>query len=142
MKDLYYGDNLDILRKHVPDSSIDLIYLDPPFNSQRSYNVIFKDKLGRQPASQVDAFEDTWRWTPYTGKVFDELIHLEYASYQLKQLMLAFKKFLSTSDMMAYLIMMAIRLVELHKKLKDTGCLYLHCDSTASHYLKILLDPA
>lgn len=140
MKDLYYGDNLDILRKHVPDSSIDLIYLDPPFNSQRSYNVIFKDKLGRQPASQVDAFEDTWRWTPYTGKVFDELIHLEYASYQLKQLMLAFKKFLSTSDMMAYLIMMAIRLVELHKKLKDTGCLYLHCDSTASHYLKILLD--
>ncbi len=140
MNELYYGDNLDVLRKYIQDSSIDLIYLDPPFNSQRSYNVIFKDKAGRQPASQVDAFEDTWRWTPNTGKVFDELIHLEYASHQLKQLMLAFKQFLSTSDMMAYLTMMAIRLVELHKKLKDTGCLYLHCDSSASHYLKILLD--
>jgi len=139
MNKLYYGDNLEILRKYVPDESVDLIYLDPPFNSQRAYNVIFQDKTGKAAAAQIQAFEDTWTWTPDAQATFDELMTGHYRA-QLKDMMKAFKEFMGPSDLMAYLTMMAIRLVELRRVLKDTGSLYLHCDPTASHYLKILLD--
>jgi DNA modification methylase len=139
MNTLYYGDNLEILRKYVGDESVDLIYLDPPFNSQRAYNVIFQDKTGKAAASQIQAFEDTWTWTPDAQDTFDELMTGHYRS-QLKDMMKAFRDFMGPSDLMAYLTMMAIRLVELRRVLKNTGSLYLHCDPTASHYLKILLD--
>ncbi|MDP8240432.1 MAG: DNA methyltransferase [Candidatus Hatepunaea meridiana] len=137
---LYFGDNLNVLRKFIPDESVDLIYLDPPFNSERAYNVIFKDEYGRQPSSQIEAFEDTWTWNPLTEQIFDEIMRAERAPYQLKQMMTAFRDFMKNNNLMAYLTMMAIRLIELHRVLKETGSLYLHCDSKASHYLKILLD--
>ena len=140
MNQLYYGDNLDVLRKHIQDESVDLVYLDPPFNSRRAYNIIFKDKAGHQAASQIEAFEDTWRWTPQTAHAFDEIMSSAAVHHQLKTMMNAFRSFMGRSDLIAYLTMMAIRLVELQRVLKKTGSLYLHCDPTASHYLKILLD--
>jgi site-specific DNA-methyltransferase (adenine-specific) len=135
---LYYGDNLNILREHVKDESIDLIYLDPPFNSNANYNVLFKEHGGEQSAAQIAAFEDTWHWTEESEATYHELI--SNASESLVNLMQAYRSFLGTSDMMAYLTMMAPRLVELHRVLKPTGSIYLHCDPTASHYLKLLLD--
>jgi len=136
---LYYGDNLEILRKYIPDESVDLIYLDPPFNSQRAYNVIFHDQTGKEPASQIQAFEDTWTWRGDTQDAFDQIMAGNYPA-ELKDMMKAFKEFMGTTNLMAYLTMMAIRLVELRRVLKETGSLYLHCDPTASHYLKMLLD--
>jgi DNA modification methylase len=136
---LYYGDNLEILGKYIPDESVDLIYLDPPFNSQRAYNVIFQDQTGKEPASQIQAFEDTWTWGPDTEDAFDAIMAGKYP-LELKDMMKAFKEFMGTTNLMAYLTMMAIRLVELRRVLKETGSLYLHCDPTASHYLKVLLD--
>lgn len=139
MNKLYYGDNLEILKKYIPDESVDLIYLDPPFNSQRAYNVIFHDQTGKEPASQIQAFEDTWAWTGDTQDAFDAIMEGKYP-LELKDMMKAFKEFMGTTNLMAYLTMMAIRLVELRRVLKETGSLYLHCDPTASHYLKIILD--
>ncbi len=139
MNTLYYGDNLDIMREYVPDESVDLIYLDPPFNSKQAYNVIFRDKEGHFPPSQIDAFDDTWHWTDASEEVLLELSKPQYPA-ELFQMLNAFKSFLGTSDMMAYLVMMAIRLWEMHRVLKPTGSIYLHCDPTASHYLKILMD--
>ena len=139
MNTLYYGDNLEILRKYVKDESVDLIYLDPPFNSQRAYNVIFPDKTGKFSTAQIHAFEDTWGWGPESQQAFDEIIMGTY-SLELKDMMKAFKEFMGPSNLMAYLTMMAVRLVEMHRALKMTGSLYLHCDPTASHYLKVLLD--
>ncbi|TKJ42267.1 site-specific DNA-methyltransferase [candidate division LCP-89 bacterium B3_LCP] len=139
MNSLYYGDNLDILRKHVKDESVDLIYLDPPFNSKRAYNVIFQDKTGLDSAAQIQAFEDSWTWTEETQKAFDEIMSGAYPA-QLQNMMQAFREFMGINNLMAYLTMMAIRLVELHRVLKKTGSIYLHCDPTASHYLKILMD--
>lgn len=136
---LYYGDNLEILRKYVADESVDLIYLDPPFNSKRAYNVIFQDKTGRDSAAQIQAFEDTWTWMEETQKSFEEIMGGDYPA-QLKNMMKSFKEFMGITNLMAYLTMMAIRLVELHRVLKKTGSIYLHCDPTASHYLKILMD--
>ncbi len=136
---LFYGDNLEILRNYIPDKSIDLVYLDPPFNSKRAYNIIFKDKEGRYPPSQIRAFDDTWHWSEETERALDELSRSEYPA-QLYRTLLAFREALGTSDMMAYLVMMAIRLAELWRAMKDTASLYLHCDPTASHYLKIILD--
>lgn len=139
MNKLYYGDNLEILKKYIPDESVDLIYLDPPFNSQRAYNVIFHDQTGKEPASQIQAFEDTWTWTGDTQDAFDEIMAGNYP-LELKDMMKAFKEFMKTTNLMAYITMMAIRLVELRRVLKETGSIYLHCDPTASHYLKVLLD--
>jgi len=136
---LYYGDNLEILKKYIPDESVDLIYLDPPFNSQRAYNVIFHDQTGKEPASQIQAFEDTWTWTGDTQDAFDAIMEGKYP-LELKDMMKAFKEFMGTTNLMAYLTMMAIRLVELWRVLKKTGSIYLHCDPAASHYLKILMD--
>src|SRR5687768_15565310 len=137
MNRLYYGDNLDVLRRHVADESVDLVYLDPPFNSNASYNVLFAAKDGHQAAAQIQAFEDTWRWDESAARQFAETVE---AGGSVADVLLAFERFLGTSDMLAYLAMMAPRLVELRRVLKPTGSLYLHCDSTASHYLKMLLD--
>jgi site-specific DNA-methyltransferase (adenine-specific) len=137
MNRLYYGDNLDVLRRHVDDASVDLVYLDPPFNSNASYNVLFAERDGTQAASQIKAFEDTWKWDEDAARAYESAVE---AGGKLSQAMQAFRTLLSESDMMAYLAMMAPRLVELRRVLKPTGSLYLHCDPTASHYLKLLLD--
>jgi len=135
---LFYGDNLPILREHVPDESIDLIYLDPPFNSNRSYNVLFKDEHGEEAEAQIAAFDDTWHWNAAAERTFHELI--QDAPAHVASMLGALREFVGTNQMMAYLTMMAARLVELHRVLKPTGSLYLHCDPTASHYLKVVLD--
>ena len=137
MNQLYYGDNLDVLRRHVEDESVDLVYLDPPFNSNASYNVLFAERDGTQAASQIKAFEDTWKWDEGAARACDEVIE---AGGKVSEAMQAFRTLLGDSDMMAYLAMMAPRLVELRRVLKPTGSIYLHCDPTASHYLKLLLD--
>ena len=138
MRDLYYGDNLDVLREHIPDGSVDLVYLDPPFNSQRSYNLLFKSPGGQQSDAQITAFEDTWHWGGQAEREYDQLLH--QPNTHVAEMMRAFRAFLGENDVMAYLVMMANRLLELHRVLKSTGSLYLHCDPTASHYLKIVLD--
>jgi len=135
---LYYGDNLHILREYIPDESIDLIYLDPPFNSKADYNILFKETTGEQSEAQITAFEDTWHWTEESQRTFEDLP--KYASSEVIVMMNSFRRFIGINDMMAYLTMMCIRLIELHRVLKDTGSIYLHCDPTASHYLKILMD--
>jgi site-specific DNA-methyltransferase (adenine-specific) len=136
---LFYGDNLDILREYVPDEVIDLVYLDPPFNSSRNYNVLFKDESGKDSEAQIAAFEDTWHWNPAVEHAYAELVTA--APERVGQMIGALRQIVGrTSPMMAYLVMMAARLVELHRVLKPTGSLYLHCDPTASHYLKVILD--
>jgi DNA modification methylase len=137
MGTLYYGDNLDILRRYLKDETVDLVCLDPPFNSAQNYNAFFHEKDGTDAASQIQAFEDTWRWNQESQKVYEGLI---LQPGKVSEVMQAFHTFLGTNDMMAYLAMMAPRLVELRRVLKTTGSLYLHCDPTASHYLKLLLD--
>ena len=134
---LYYGDNLDILRRYVQDASADLIYLDPPFNSNQTYNVLFQEKDGSQSASQIKAFGDTWHWDETAARSYEETVE---AGGQVAEAMQAFRKLLGTNDMLAYVSMMAPRLVELRRVLKPTGSLYLHCDPTASHFLKLLMD--
>lgn len=136
---LYYGDNLDVLREHIADESTDLIYLDPPFNSNRAYNVFFRSPNGIESAAQIHAFDDTWHWAPPVDQQFDWLI-AGGAPPQVSNAMIAMRQLLNETDMMAYLVMMTPRLLELWRVLKSTGSLYLHCDPTASHYLKILLD--
>jgi len=135
---LYYGDNLEILRDYIKDESIDLIYLDPPFNSNRSYNVLFKDESGAGSDAQITAFDDAWHWGEMAEHTYQELI--QNAPMNVATMIDAMRQFIGRNQMMAYLVMMAARLVELHRVLKPTGSLYLHCDPTASHYLKILLD--
>jgi site-specific DNA-methyltransferase (adenine-specific) len=141
---LYYGDNLDILRRYVPDASVDLIYLDPPFNSNRDYNVIFKDESGRKSDAQLLAFEDTWHWGPSAEGTYSYLTntarHEGRVPSAVSQIVAALRVGIGTNQMLAYIVEMAERLVELHRVLKPTGSLYLHCDPTASHYLKLLLD--
>jgi len=134
---LYFGDNLPILRDHVADESVDLIYLDPPFNSKATYNVLFHEKSGAESAAQITAFEDTWHWGIESEDAYHEVVT---SGGKLADLLGALRQFLGTNDMMAYLTMMAIRLKELHGVLKPTGSIYLHCDPTASHYLKLILD--
>jgi DNA modification methylase len=135
---LYYGDNLDILREHIKDETVDLVYLDPPFNSNASYNVLFKAPDGHESHAQMEAFEDTWHWTDTAERAFDEV--MRSGNTDAAEMLRAMRSFLKENDMMAYLAMMAVRLLELHRVLKPTGSLYLHCDPTASHYLKVLLD--
>ena len=135
---LYYGDNLHVLREHIKDESVDLVYLDPPFNSNANYNVLFKAPGGEQSQAQIEAFEDTWHWNEVAELAFDEV--MQSGNTNAADMLRAMRSFLGENDMMAYLAMMAVRLLELHRVLKKTGSLYLHCDPTASHYLKILLD--
>lgn len=139
---LYYGDNLDVLRQHIATESIDLVYLDPPFNSNRNYNVLFgkhNTVAEASDAAQMQAFGDTWVWTPTTGTQYAELMSGQVPP-RVADALSAFRTLLTENDAMAYLVNMAPRLVELHRTLKPTGSLYLHCDPTMSHYLKVLLD--
>lgn len=134
---LYFGDNLPVLRNHLDDESVDLVYLDPPFNSQATYNVLFKERSGERSTAQIAAFEDTWEWGMESELAYHETVT---QGGKLADLLQAFRAFLGQNNMMAYLVMMAPRLKELHRVLKPTGSMYLHCDPTASHYLKLLLD--
>jgi DNA modification methylase len=138
MRDLYYGDNLEILQRWIPDQSVDLVYLDPPFNSQRAYNLRFQNAQGESSEAQVTAFEDTWAWGEQAAREFDEIVRGPRAD--VARLLTSLKAVFGTSALMAYLVMMAGRLVQIHRVLKPTGSLYLHCDASASHYLKVLLD--
>ena len=135
---LFFGDNLDILRQHIPDESVDLIYLDPPFNSNATYNVLFRERSGEESAAQITAFDDTWRWSIESELAYQDVITQQAG--KVGELLAAMRAFLGQNDMMAYLTMMAQRMVELHRVLKPTGSIYLHCDPTASHYLKLLMD--
>jgi DNA modification methylase len=135
---LYFGDNLQVLREHVRDESVDLVYLDPPFNSARGYNLLFRSPKGHESEAQITAFGDTWHWGPQAEREFDDLLH--QANTDVAQMMQSLRSLLGDNDMMAYLTMMAGRLLEMRRVLKPTGSLYLHCDPTASHYLKIVLD--
>ena len=135
---LYFGDNLEILRKYIPDNSIDLIYLDPPFNSKRTYNVLFSEENGTESPAQIEAFEDTWHWDSKAELTYHDLI--ANAPPEVSAMIASLREFIGNNQMMAYLVMMTARLIELRRVLKDTGSLYLHCDPTASHYLKIVLD--
>ena len=138
---LYYGDNLDILRQHVPDESVDLVYLDPPFNSNANYNVLFKEQSGEASPAQIRAFTDTWEWTQEAERTYEqEIITNPGTPANVKEMVSAFRQFIGSNAMMAYLVMMTPRLVELRRVLKRTGSIYLHCDPTASHYLKLLMD--
>jgi DNA modification methylase len=134
---LYYGDNLDILRRYVQDATVDLVYLDPPFKSSQNYNVLFKEKNGSQAESQIRAFEDTWTWGQEDEIVFADLVT---KGGNVADCLQAFRTFLGPCDMLAYLVMMAPRLAELRRVMKPTGSIYLHCDPAASHYLKMLMD--
>jgi len=134
---LYYGDNLDVMGRHIKDESIDLVYLDPPFNSSQDYNVLFKEQNGSRSAAQIKAFEDTWHWDQGAAEAYEQVVE---GGGRVAEAMRAFRTFLSESDMMAYLAMMAPRLIELRRVMKPTASIYLHCDPTASHYLKMLLD--
>jgi adenine specific DNA methylase Mod len=140
MNQLYFGDNLDWLRNReiFPDASVDLIYLDPPFNSKRDYNLLFKSPKGKQSEAQIEAFKDSWSWGDQAEKELDEL--LKHKNTDVAQMINALVAFLGRNDMTAYLVMMSTRLLEMHRVLKSTGSLYLHCDPTASHYLKVVLD--
>ena len=135
---LYFSDNLKVLREHIPVGSIDLIYLDPPFNSNATYNMLFKEPSGEKSAAQIAAFEDTWKWGPESEAAFDEAVLA--GPPDLAELLKALQQVLRRSNMLAYLAMMAVRLVEMHRVLKPTGSLFLHCDPTASHYIKLVLD--
>jgi site-specific DNA-methyltransferase (adenine-specific) len=135
---LFYGDDLNVLREQIASESVDLVYLDPPFNSNANYNILFKSKTGDGADAQIEAFEDTWHWNDKAEDAFDQVMRSGRTG--ASELLRAMRGFLGDNDMMAYLAMMAIRLIELHRVLKPTGSLYLHCDSTASHYLKLLLD--
>jgi DNA modification methylase len=140
MNRLYFGDNLEWLRntKEFPDASVDLVYLDPPFNSNADYNVLFRETSGEVSQAQFHAFTDTWSWAD-AAETYHQFID-SCQNVAVVEMMEAFHSFLKNSPMMAYLAMMAPRLVELHRVLKETGSLYLHCDPTASHYLKLILD--
>jgi len=134
---LFYGDNLDVMRRYIADETVDLVYLDPPFNSNADYNVLFSEHSGDRAAAQIKAFEDTWTWDVDSARAYQEVVESGGA---LSETMQAFRQMLGGSDMLAYLAMMAPRLVDLHRVLKPAGSIYLHCDPTASHYLKLLMD--
>jgi len=138
MNRLYYGDNLSVLRGCIDNESVDLIYLDPPFNSQATYNVLFKSTAGEKSRAQIEAFEDTWHWGDEAELAFDGV--MSSGNSDAAEMLRAMRSFLKESDVMAYLSMMTVRILELRRVLRDSGGLYLHCDSTASHYLKLLLD--
>ncbi len=134
---LYYGDNRHVLERYIRDESVDLVYIDPPFNSNQNYNVLYREQSGARSSAQIKAFTDTWKWNQAAAFAYHDVV---VAGGKTSEAMQAFMTLLGRSDMMAYLAMMAPRLVELHRVLKPTGSLYLHCDPTASHYLKILMD--
>ena len=137
MNQLHFGDNLTILRNRIKDETVDLVYLDPPFNSNANYNVLFREGNGIVSEAQAEAFKDTWGWGPSAAEAYEDALRM---GNDLAVLMRALRSWLGDSGLMAYVAMMTVRLVELHRVLKPTGSLYLHCDPTASHYLKLVLD--
>ena len=136
--ELWFGDNLHVLREQFGDASIDLVYLDPPFNSKRDYNVLFKERSGSDSEAQIQAFTDTWSWDEAAVLCYVDVTH--NAPEAVRRTIVALRDLLGPNDLLAYLVNMAVRLVELHRVLKPTGSLYLHCDPTASRYLKVILD--
>jgi DNA modification methylase len=134
---LYYGDNLDILKRYIKDETVDLVYLDPPFNSNANYNILFEEKDGTKAASQIQAFTDTWTWNQESESVYADIV---LSGGRVSDCLQAFRTFLHECDLLAYLVMMAPRLVELQRVMKPTASIYLHCDPTASHYLKLIMD--
>lgn len=138
MNQLYYGDNLTILREQLADASVDLVYLDPPFNSKRDYNLLFKQPNGHASDAQITAFTDAWHWGEQAEREFADILH--QSNTGAAELIQALRRLLQENDLMAYLVMMTNRLLQMHRVLKPTGSLYLHCDPTASHYLKLVLD--
>ena len=140
-KKLYYGDNLDVLRKYIGDESVDLCYIDPPFNSKRNYNQIYNN-IGGEDRAQAQAFIDTWEWTPTTDEEFAQIVGNTNKRFtkQSINLILLLQKVLGKGSLMAYLISMTLRIVEIYRVLKPTGSFYFHCDPTSSHYLKIIID--
>lgn len=135
---LYYGDNLPIIREHFPDECVDLVYLDPPFNSKRTYNVIYKEATGEESAAQIKAFTDFWRWDRAAVDAYQEV--LTTAEPKTATLIESIVEAIGHNDVSAYLVMMAIRLLQLRRVLKQTGSVFLHCDPTASHSLKLVMD--
>jgi len=138
---LFYGDNLEVLRRHIRDETVDLCYIDPPFNSKRNYNQIYNN-IGKEDQAQAQAFIDTWTWDDYANQGLDE-IQVNYQGRFTPQsidLISGLVKVLGKGSLLAYLISMTLRIAEIHRILKPTGSFYLHCDPTASHYLKIVID--
>jgi site-specific DNA-methyltransferase (adenine-specific) len=137
MNRLYYGDNLDVLRLHIDPETVDLVYLDPPFQRGKDYNLLFRASDGQHAEEQVRAFKDTWHWGNESEESYREALDMGGGPASALE---SLRGFLGECDLLAYLTMMAPRLIELHRVLKPTGSLYLHCDPRASHYLKMLLD--
>ena len=137
---MFYGDNLEVLRRDIADESVDLVYLDPPFNSQRTYSVLFKEKSGKGSQAQIEAFDDTWTWGQDADELYGDLMSSPGTPNKTKDALEAMRRLLGDNDVLAYLVMMTARLIELRRVLRSTGSLYLHCDPTASHYLKVMLD--
>ena len=138
---LFYGDNLEVLRKHIKDETIDLCYIDPPFNSKRNYNQIYNN-VGKEDKAQAQAFIDTWTWDDHANQGLAEIQenYLGHFTSQSIDLISGLTKVLGKGSLLAYLVNMTLRVAEIHRVLKPTGSFYLHCDPTASHYLKILID--
>ena len=138
---LYYGDNLDVMRKYIKDETVDLCYIDPPFNSKRNYNQIYNN-IGGEDRAQAQAFVDTWVWDEDAIEGFDEILANDIGRYsaQVVDLIKGLQLVLKKGSLLAYLVSMAQRITEIHRVLKPTGSFYLHCDPTASHYLKLVLD--
>jgi DNA modification methylase len=141
LNQLYYGDNLEVLRKYIKDESVDLCYIDPPFNSKRNYNQIYNN-IGSEDRAQAQAFVDTWTWDDAAEKGLEEII-LNFNgvfTHQSIDLIVGLQKVLGKGSLLSYLVHMSLRIAEIHRVLKSTGSFYLHCDPNASHYLKLVLD--
>ena len=138
---LFYGDNLEVMRKYIADETIDLCYIDPPFNSKRNYNQIYNN-IGDEDQAQAQAFVDTWVWDEYANKGFSEILANDKGRFtsQTVDLIKGLQPVLKKGSLLAYLVSMTLRITEIHRVLKPTGSFYLHCDPTASHYLKLVLD--
>lgn len=138
---LYYGDNLDILQKKVRDETIDLCYIDPPFSSKRNYNQIY-NSIGSEDHAQEQAFMDTWAWNERAAEGFSAILANEEGRFttQTVALIKGLEAVLRRDSLLAYLVSMALRITEIQRVLTATGSFYLHCDPTASHYLKLILD--
>ncbi|OBQ37515.1 MAG: DNA methyltransferase, partial [Anabaena sp. CRKS33] len=138
---LYYGDNLEVLRRYIKDESVDLCYIDPPFNSKRNYNQIYNN-IGAEDKAQAQAFIDTWEWDDHAIHGINEIL-INYHGLFTQQciaLITGLSNVLGKGSLLAYLVSMTLRITEIHRVLKPTGSFYLHCDPTASHYLKLILD--
>ncbi|MFM6753071.1 MAG: DNA methyltransferase [Dolichospermum sp.] len=138
---LYYGDNLEVLRRYIKDDSVDLCYIDPPFNSQRNYNQIYNN-IGAEDKAQTQAFIDTWEWDDHAIHGINEILINDHGLFtqQCIALITGLSHVLGKGSLLAYLVSMTLRITEIHRVLKPTGSFYLHCDPTASHYLKLILD--